>query len=349
MMQETQHASMSGDPDAKAVHVQVIDCHTHTLCPAVNARVADAFKPEFVPYQRDMTDESKAVDDAQKSVLAKRFNDVEERLADMATMGVHRQVVAPAPGQQHYWAPRDLLIEISRIQNDHVAALTEKHAAQLVGLGTLPMTDVDAAMAEATRAVEEKGLRGFQIDSRVLERELSDSGFDPLYAHLAKLDVPLMIHPLGFSHGQRFGAFFMVNTIGQPLEEIIAVNHLIFGGVLDRHPGLRVFVSHGGGYFPFYMGRMDHAWQYRPELRRLTRRRPSDYVRSMWYDSCVYRPDQIKTLVDLAGADRVMLGSDYPFDMGDPDPLGTLHRAGVDAQALAAITEKTAKDLFRLV
>jgi aminocarboxymuconate-semialdehyde decarboxylase len=196
--------------------------------------------------------------------------------------------------------------------------------------------------------VEEKGLRGFQIDSRVLDRELSDASFDPLYERLTKLDVPLMIHPLGFSHGQRFGAFFMVNTIGQPLEEIIAINHLIFGGVLDRHPGLRVFVSHGGGYFPFYMGRMDHAWTYRPELNKLTAKRPSDYLRSMWYDTCVYRADQIKTLVDLAGADRVMLGSDYPFDMGDPDPLGTLDAAGLDAASLAQIKEKTAKDLFRL-
>lgn len=328
--------------------MSIIDCHTHTLCPPVNAKVADVFRPDLVPYQRDMTDESKAVDHAQMPVLGKRFNDIDQRRADMAKMGVDRQVVAPAPGQQHYWAARDLLIDISRMQNDHVASLIAKDPMRLAGLGTLPMTDVEASIAEATRAVEEQGLRGFQIDSRVMDRELSDASFDPLYARLAKLDVPLMIHPLGFSHGQRFGAFFMVNTIGQPLEEIIAINHLIFGGVLDRHPTLRVFVSHGGGYFPFYMGRMDHAWTYRPELNKLTSKRPSDYLRSMWYDTCVYRPDQIKTLVDLAGADRVMLGSDYPFDMGDPDPLGTLQAAGLDGASLAQIKERTAKDLFGL-
>jgi aminocarboxymuconate-semialdehyde decarboxylase len=326
----------------------VIDCHTHTLCPPVNGKVADVFRPDLVPYQRDMTDESKAVDHAQFPMLGKRFNDVDERRADMAKMGVDRQVVAPAPGQQHYWAERDLLIEISQMQNDHVAALIGKDPTRLAGLGTLPMTDVEASIAEAARAVEEKGLRGFKIDSRVLDRELSDASFDPLYARLAKLDVPLMIHPLGFSHGQRFGAFFMVNTIGQPLEEIIAVNHLIFGGVLDRHPELRVFVCHGGGYFPFYVGRMDHAWTYRPELKRLTAKRPSDYLRSMWYDTCVYRPEQIKTLVDLAGADRVMMGSDYPFDMGDPDPLGTLAQAGLDEASLAMIKRTTAERLFKL-
>ena len=326
----------------------VIDCHTHTLCPAVNGKVAASYKHDFVPYQRDMSEESRAADAAQGPALGKRFNDVEERRVDMARMGIDRQVVAPAPGQQHYWAERDLLIEISRVQNDHVAALIDQDPMRLAGLGTLPMTDVEASIAEATRAVEEKGLRGFQIDSRVMDRELSDASFDPLYARLTKLGVPLMIHPLGFSQGERFGAFFMVNTIGQPLEEIIAINHLIFGGVLDRHPGLRVFVSHGGGYFPFYMGRMDHAWTYRPEVKRLTAKRPSDYLRSMWYDTCVYRADQIRTLVDLAGADRVMLGSDYPFDMGDPDPLGTLAQAGLDEAALAQVKSGTARELVGL-
>lgn len=326
----------------------IIDCHSHTLCPAVNGRVAGAIRPDSVPYQRDMSAESKAVDHAQFPTLGPRFNDVETRRGIMASMRVDRQVVAPAPGQQHYWADVPLLVEISRLQNDHVADLVARDPGRLAGLGTLPMTDVEAAVAEATRAVEERGLKGFQIDSRVLERELSAPEFDPLYRRLAQLDVPLMIHPLGFSHGQRFGDFFMVNTIGQPLEEIIAINHLIFGGVLDRHPDLRVLIAHGGGYFPFYVGRMDHAWAYRPELKRLTAQRPSDYIRRMWYDTCVFRPDHVATLVSLAGADRVMLGSDYPFDMGDPDPVGTVEKAGLQGAELQAVLHDTVVAFYRL-
>lgn len=326
----------------------IIDCHAHTLCPAVNGRVAGAIRPDSVPYQRDMSAESKEIDHAQFPTLGPRFNDVEVRRGIMASMRVDRQVVAPAPGQQHYWADVPLLVEISRLQNDHVADLVARDPGRLSGLGTLPMTDVDAAVAEATRAVEERGLKGFQVDSRVLDRELSARAFDPLYRRLAQLDVPLMIHPLGFSHGQRFGDFFMVNTIGQPLEEIIAINHLIFGGVLDRHPSLRVLIAHGGGYFPFYVGRMDHAWAYRPELKRLTEKRPSDYIRRMWYDTCVFRPDHVATLVSLAGADRVMLGSDYPFDMGDPDPVGTVEAAGLGAADLQAVLHDTAVTFYRL-
>jgi aminocarboxymuconate-semialdehyde decarboxylase len=326
----------------------IIDCHAHTLCPAVNGMVGPAMRPGVVPYQRDMSPESKEVDAAQGPVLGPRFNDLSVRREIMARMRIDAQVIAPAPGQQHYWADSTLLAEISRVQNDHVAALVAQDPSRFWGLGTLPMSDVSAAIDEAGRAVEEKGLRGFQIDSRVLDRELSDASLDPLYRRLVALDVPLMIHPLGFSHGERFGAFFMVNTIGQPLEEIIAINHLIFGGVLDRHPDLRVMVAHGGGYFPFYVGRMDHAWTYRPELRRLTDQRPSDYLSRMWYDTCVFRSDHIATLVRLAGPGRVMLGSDYPFDMGDPDPLGTLERAGLDANAMAQISGGTARDFFRL-
>lgn len=325
-----------------------IDCHSHTLCPPVNGKVSESYRPDYVPYQRDMTDESRAVDQAQGPVLGPRFNDLTIRREVLRGMRVDRQGVAPAPGQQHYWAERDLLVEISRLQNDHVADLVGREPERYFGLGTLPMAFVDAAIDEAARAVEERGLRGFQIDSRVLDRELSDASFDPLYRKLVALDVPLMIHPLGFSHGQRFGPFFMVNTVGQPLEEIIAINHLIFGGVLDRHPELRVLVAHGGGYFPFYVGRMDHAWTYRPELKRLTSRRPSDYLPRMWYDTCVFRPDHIATLVDLAGADRVMLGSDYPFDMGDPDPLGTLEQAGLAPDALRGVRGETAMSFFRL-
>jgi aminocarboxymuconate-semialdehyde decarboxylase len=326
----------------------IVDCHTHTLCPAVNEVVAPHLTPTAIPYQRDMAPESKAVDAAQKATLGRKFNDLEARLSAMREMGVDHQVVAPAPGQQHYWAERGLLAEVSRLQNDHVADLVGRDPARMTGLGTLPLTSPEDSIAEATRAVEERGLRGFQIDTRAGAMELSDPALDPLYERLVRLDVPLMIHPLGFSDGFRFGPFFMVNTVGQPLEEMIAVNHLIFGGVLDRHPALRVLVCHGGGYFPYYLGRLDHAWRYRPELRRTTDRRPSDYLRRMWYDTCVFDAGVLRTLLDLAGADRVMLGSDYPFDMGDPQPLRIVEDAAPDAQARAAICAGTARAFFGL-
>lgn len=327
----------------------IVDMHTHTFCPAVEPLVRDQPGYGTIPYKRDMSLESAATDAEQGAKLREPFNDILRRRADMARMRVDAQVIAPAPGQQHYWAEAALLARISVMQNDHVAALVAQDPSAFAGLGTLPMADVPAAVAEARRGVEELGLRGFQIDSRVNERELSDRAFDPLWERLSALGALLVIHPLGFSDGGRLGPFFMVNTVGQPLEETIAFHHLVLGGVMDRHPGLQVLICHGGGYVPSYVGRLDHAWEHRPELRRLTARPPSAYLPQFWFDTCVFRPDLIGNLVRLAGAERVMLGSDYPFDMGDLDPLGTLEACeGLPAGAREAIAGGNARRLFRL-
>lgn len=327
----------------------IIDAHTHTLCPAVNDRVADSIRPDSIPYQRDMSPESKARDAEQKPELFARFTQVDRRLTDMRAMGVDRQVIAPAPGQQHYWADPALLAEISAMQNDHVAALVDQAPDVFVGLGTLPMTDTAASVAEIARATRDLGLKAFQIDSRVMERELSDRSLDPIYEKLQDAGAGLMIHPLGFSHGQRLTPFFMVNSVAQPLEELLAFNHLVMGGVLDRFPDLKVYIAHGGGFAPFYIGRFDHAWKVRPEVNALIPEPPSAYLRRLWYDTCVYRADHLRHLVTIVGADRIMLGSDYPFDMGDADPMAIVNDCeGLTATERDAITHGTAAAFFGL-
>ncbi|UPY37929.1 amidohydrolase family protein [Sediminicoccus sp. KRV36] len=324
----------------------IIDAHTHTLCPEVNGLVAGRPELAAIPYARDMRPDSAEVDRAQFPVLGKRFNDLATRQADMAAMGVTHQVVLPAPGQQHYWAEPELLARLSRLQNAHVAKLVASDPGSFTGLGTLPMTAPELAVAEATHAVESLGLRGFQIDTRAGGMELSDPALDPLYARLVALDVPLVLHPLGFSEGARLGDFFMVNTVGNPLEEVIAANHLILGGVLDRHPGLRVKIVHGGGFLPFLIGRLDHAWKRRPEIHRLTAEAPSAYLNRLWYDTVVFEPRLLRMLFELVGPGRIMLGSDYPFDMGEETPRATLAAAGIPAAEISAIESGTARGFF---
>lgn len=327
----------------------IVDAHTHTLCLAVNGLVAGRPELAAIPYQRDLAPESRVVDQAQFPDLRRRFLEVETRLADMAAMRVDRQLVLPAPGQQHYWAEPELLARISRLQNEHVAAMVAADPARFAGLGTLPMTTPDAAADEATHGMETLGLRGFQIDTRAGALELSDPGLDLLWARLAALGAVVVLHPLGFSEGARLSPFFMVNTIGNPLEEVIAANHLMLGGVLDRHPDLRVLIVHGGGCLPFLIGRLDHAWKRRPEIRRLTVEPPSTYLRRMWYDTVVFDPRLLGMLVSLVGADRVLLGSDYPFDMGEDDPLGTLEAVSLPPEAHALVAGGNAAVLFGFV
>jgi aminocarboxymuconate-semialdehyde decarboxylase len=326
----------------------IIDMHTHAISKRVEPLVAGHYDPMDNPYRRDMSPESRDTDAEQSKLLPRLMLDVAARREMMLRMGVDFQVIAPAPAQQHYWADEDLQVALSRVQNEDVAALVAEDPAHFAGMGTLPMRFPARAIEEAVHAVETLGLRGFQIDTRVENLELSDATFDPLYARLAKLRVPLFVHPLGFSHGQRLAPFFMVNSLGQPVEEAIAISHFIMGGVLDRHPDLDVVIAHGGGFLPFYAGRMDHAWKVRPEVRRLTAEAPSTYLKRLWFDTCVFSTDLIETLVAVAGADRVMMGSDYPFDMGDEDPVGRVNKTNLSDADKQKLLYGNAGRLFRI-
>ena len=326
-----------------------IDMHTHTFCPSVEQLVAGKYDPLTTPYRRDMSPESRVTDAQRKPTYRPMLNDPQRRFVDMAKMNVDFQVISPAPAQQHYWADEDLLVELSIAQNRHIASLIAVDQSRFAGMGTLPMAFPKRAASEAERSVGELGLRGFQIDTRVNQHELSDPAFDLVWATLARLGVPVFIHPLGFSEGSRLSPFFMINSVGQPLEEVIAGMHLISGGVLDRHPELKVIIGHGGGYLPYHVGRLDHAWKVRPEVRALTPMPPSAYLKRMWFDTCVFRSDHLTALMALAGADKIMLGSDYPFDMGDEDPTAIVTAChSLSDGEREAILSGNAKALFGL-
>jgi aminocarboxymuconate-semialdehyde decarboxylase len=326
----------------------IIDMHSHALSSRVEPLVAGKYDPMNNPYRRDMSMQSRVTDAEQNKILPGKMLDISARRAAMQEMGVDVQVIIPAPAQQHYWADEELLVALSRVQNEDIAALVAKDPAHFAGMGTLPMRFPARAIEEAVHGVETLGLRGFQIDTRVEALELSDAAFDPLYARLAQLKVPLFVHPLGFSHGQRLGDFFMVNGLGQPIEEAIAISHFIMGGVMDRHPELDLVIAHGGGFLPFYTGRMDHVWKVRPEVRRLTADAPSTYLKRMYFDTCVFSPHLVELLVEVAGADRVMMGSDYPFDMGDPDPVGTVRATKLSDADKEKLLCGNAARLFRI-
>lgn len=210
--------------------MRAIDMHTHALSRRVEPLIAGRYDPMDNPYRRDMSASSRETDAEQGKLLPGRMLDVGQRREAMAKMGVDVQVIAPAPAQQNYWADEELLVAVSRVQNEDIAGLVAQDPQHFSGMGTLPMRYPQRAIEEAVHSVETLGLRGFQIDTRVENLELSNAVFDPLYTRLAKLRAPLFIHPLGFSHGQRLGDFFMVNSVGQPIEETIAIAHFIMGG-----------------------------------------------------------------------------------------------------------------------
>ncbi|MCW2349514.1 amidohydrolase family protein [Sphingobium sp. B12D2B] len=306
---------------ARGKHL-VVDIHCHLGIPAADA-IVQARHPGPPPGINDFTSaKTSEVNRAQFATMGRTLNTLDQRLADMDRLGIDVQAISPSPGQYFYYADADVAREAARAVNDGMAAAVAQHPDRLVGMGTVPLQDIGLAVEEMRRCVRDLDLRGIEISSNVNGRDFHAEEFRPFFAAAEELGILLFIHPLGFTHANRMSEYYFNNLIGNPLESTLAIGHLIFGGVLDRYPGLRICVAHGGGYIPGYWGRMDHGWRARGDCSEHCQHEPSSYLRKLWLDTLVFDQDQLDSLVRTHGADKLCLGTDYPFDMSEPDPLG---------------------------
>lgn len=324
----------------------VVDIHAHMHVPAAEGAIRQAipYLPRGLPFSCSASD---AVNARMFAEIGPRLNGVTERLADMDRLGIDVQAISPNPGQYYYFAPAELALELARTINDAIAEAVARAPDRLVGMGTVPLQDTAMAIAEMRRCVSGVGLRGIEIGTFVSGRELADPSLRPFFQAAEELGVMLFIHPLGFSEGRRLTEHYLNNLIGNPLESTIALSHLIFGGVLEDMPGLKLCVAHGGGYLPGYWGRMDHAFRARADCRQHISKPPSSYLRKVWLDTLVFDRAQLGCLVETHGANRLCLGTDYPFDMAEPDPVGFVEQLGDDS--LGRILGLNAAELLGLV
>jgi aminocarboxymuconate-semialdehyde decarboxylase len=306
-----------------------VDVHCHLATPECEPLVRDHYRSELEPYDHFAGEASAAHNRSAVAGLMPRLTDPEVRLRDMDRMGIDVQVLATFVSQYYYWAPPELAAQLARMQNDRLAEVVAAGPDRFVAVGTLPMQDPELALAELERIVA-LGFRGVQIGSNVNGRDLDHPSFRPLFSRSAELGIPVLIHPNGFTGGERLTDFYLINVIGNPLDSTVALSRLIFAGVLADLPALRLVVAHGGGYLASYSARMDHAWEVRPECREYIAEPPATYLRRQVYvDTVVFSPRAVAYLVAQLGADHVMLGTDYPFDMGEEAPLRLLERAGL--------------------
>jgi aminocarboxymuconate-semialdehyde decarboxylase len=300
-----------------------IDIHCHYLNPEVNAKVAHLNPHEKEPsiiYANPFTRETNV---KQMKDRAGKLSDIEVRLKDMDRMGIDIQAVSPAPSQYYYWADPGFAAELARDQNDRIAEIVATHPDRFVGLGTVPLQDAKLATAELVRCVKKLGMRGVEINTNVNGIDLADKrlGLDRFFAMAQELDVVLFLHPMGFDKGDRLVDYYFNNVIGNPLESTVAVSHLIFGGVLDRYPRLKFCVAHAGGYLPHYPSRMDHAWRARPDASTVIKKKPSSYLKKFYFDTITFDTQVLDSLIERYGPRQVLLGSDYPYDMGEDNPV----------------------------
>ncbi|GGK84843.1 amidohydrolase family protein [Streptomyces flaveus] len=331
-----------------------IDVHAHLLLPEVEEAVAGHTS---LAEARDLDARRNgpaalAVNGPMVGARVPRLTDVAARLAAMDAVGVDVQLVSPSPSHYHYWAEPQLAGLVCRLANEGTAAHCAKAPDRLHGLGLIPLQHPGLAIALLDHALDE-GLKGVELSSHApgpggtRAVELSDPRLAPFWARAEETGALVFLHPFGCTLDERLDQWYLSNTVGQPTENAVALSHLIFSGVLDRHPGLKLIAAHGGGYLPTHIGRSDHAWRARPDARGCARE-PSGYLKQLYFDSLVHDPHVLRELVRAAGPDRVLLGSDYPFDMGTEDPLGALRAADLPDADFHAVRGGNAAALLNL-
>jgi aminocarboxymuconate-semialdehyde decarboxylase len=267
----------------------------------------------------------------------------------MDRMGIDIQAISPSPNQTYYAADPDLGLATARVVNDNLAEIVGRHPDRFTALGTVPFQAPDLAVAELDRLHKSLGFRGIEIATNVAGEDLSADRFRKIFARVEELGMLIFIHPTGFPEARRFADHYLVNVIGNPLDSTVAVHHLIFGGVLHAYPNLKLVVAHGGGYLPAYSGRIDHAASARPDCCELIHRMPTEYLKRLYFDTIVFTHHQLEYLVDQYGADHVLMGTDYPADMGEVDPIGFIEgAAGLDDAERRAILGRNAARLLAI-
>jgi len=308
----------------------VVDVHTHVLPPffVAEARAQGVFgvreQDGFVVHPQGF-----------RYPVAPEFVDVDAKLAQMDRLRIDVSILSSSPTLFFYDAPANEAVAFARRSND---ALAEMVAAsdRLRGLATLPLQAPQDAAAELERAVEELGLLGAHVGTNCGGTPLDAPALRPVLSAAERLDVPLMLHPYYVGPKPGLEDFYLVNTLGNPLDTTVAAVRLIHSRALDRFPELRIALVHAGGFLPYQLGRFDHAHGVRPEPKVAIERQPSAYLDRFWMDTITHADAALAFLADLIGPERLYVGTDLPFDMADDAPVDRMERCGIDIDATAA-------------
>jgi aminocarboxymuconate-semialdehyde decarboxylase len=277
------------------------------------------------------------------------LTDPARRIADMDRMRVDLQVLSvPPPFGFFYTQDPGAGRSLCRVLNEGIAAAVDKHPDRFVGMATVPLQDPELAAGELTHAVSRLGLAGVEIATRVGDRNLDDPVLRPFFDTVQELGVPVFVHSTRGLGADRLSAYHLGNLIGNPTEDAIACASLIFGGVLDAYPALRLYVAHGGGSCPYLAGRWDRGWLVRPEARARLASPPSSYLRRLSFDSLTHGDAQLRFLLQQSDPEHVLLGTDYPYDMGEPDPVGRVTALGLPEPERNRVLGANAAAMFGL-
>jgi aminocarboxymuconate-semialdehyde decarboxylase len=326
---------------------QTIDVHAHILSEET-IRLLQSEAPKVAPKLSEIDEQFGTLDVAGN--VYRHFPrggwDLERRLQDMAASKVDIQVLSVCPQTFLYAQPPALAAAFARIQNEQLAKLAKARPDRFLAIATLPMQAPKLAADELRHAVRGLGLRGAQIGSNIAGKNLDDPELEPVWATAAELDAFILVHPINVAGMDRLTSYYLNNLIGNPLDTTIAAACLVFSGVLERYPTLKFCLAHGGGFVPYQAGRFLHGWHVRTEPKKKLPKPPTESLERFYFDTIVHSKEVLEFLVGVAGADRVLLGSDYPFDMGMPDGVLQVRGLSLPAAEQAAILGGRAQTLL---
>lgn len=321
-----------------------IDMHAHIMIPEMFAvtRAHSMFaKSHTAP---GLTEAGRRQLEEREKRTIHTMSDVTERIGEMDRMGVDMQVLSSSLVHQcTYWAEPQESLRLERKLNDHVAGVVRQNPKRFIGLGGVPLHAPDLAVPELERIMTQLALAGVGISTTARQMELGDKALRPFWRTAEELGAVVYVHPAG-NHDPRFEKWHLWNSIGQTFEEAMAIASLFYEGILDAFPRLKICISHGGGYMPYNMGRITRNYLEKPTTKVNMSKQPAEYLRMLYYDTCVYETETLELLVKRVGADRILLGSDYP--VGERKPVEFVESADLSQADKEKIIGLNAAELF---
>lgn len=273
--------------------------------------------------------------------------DAETRLRECGHHHVDVQVLSTVPVMFSYWAKPQDTLEVAKFLNDHIAEIVDRYPTRFIGLGTIPMQAPDLAIEELQRC-KQIGLKGIQIGSHINDWNLSDPNLFPVFEACQELDMAVFVHPWDMMAKEKMEKYWLPWLVGMPAESSLAICSMIFGGVFERLPKLRVAFAHGGGSFPATIGRVEHGFNVRPDLCAVDNNvNPREYLGKFWIDSLVHDPASLDYIVNLIGPDKIALGTDYPFPLGELEPGKLIHSMPYSDDVKSKLLHQAALDWLK--
>ena len=317
-----------------------IDTHAHIIVPEIlrDAKPAERWRPRVV-----WENGKQFVEYGPKRIgsATREFVNPETILDELRKSGVEAVLLCPWVSLVRYEATPDESLNACQIQNDALSALVKKYPKHIAALGMIPLQDVALAIQELERLMN-SGLKGVEIGTHVNGIYPGDARFRPFWEACESLGASVFIHPVEGGGRAELRDYYMWNVIGNPMETSVAAGHLILSGVMDAYPRLKILLAHGGGALPYLHGRLDRGFKQRPEINKVISRSPTEYLKQFYFDTITHDAVVLKSLVDFVGADHILLGSDYPFDMGNENPVELVCAANLGTEKEKKILEENA-------